>query len=228
MVLYRLRNVPKMALSSEMRSENQTHVTLVFPALKSVELISALIHCACMDTTPCHWPNTVCPQATFKRYQTEHKLKQESLERSQSDLKKLRRKSQGKNASKYESKENEVCGFVRVYLHMLMLYFKSNSVYNRKHFKTKPYKVTTYKIKMNDWHFGQKPHHVVSCQYFIFWVSVKSQRPVAHWVQPFDIIDVIFFVQRKKEMNTGLGQHLMWMYVALYSTILRYFFKSRS
>lgn len=45
--------------------------------------------------------------ATFKRYQTEHKLKQDSLERSQSDLKKLRRKSQGKNASKYESKENE-------------------------------------------------------------------------------------------------------------------------
>uniref|UniRef100_A0A9J8AM78 BAR/IMD domain-containing adapter protein 2-like 1 n=2 Tax=Cyprinus carpio TaxID=7962 RepID=A0A9J8AM78_CYPCA len=45
--------------------------------------------------------------ATFKRYQTEHKMKQDSLERSQSDLKKLRRKSQGKNASKYESKENE-------------------------------------------------------------------------------------------------------------------------
>uniref|UniRef100_A0A8C1BJ57 BAR/IMD domain-containing adapter protein 2-like 1 n=1 Tax=Cyprinus carpio carpio TaxID=630221 RepID=A0A8C1BJ57_CYPCA len=50
---------------------------------------------------------TVCPQATFKRYQTEHKMKQDSLERSQSDLKKFRRKSQGKNASKYESKENE-------------------------------------------------------------------------------------------------------------------------
>uniref|UniRef100_A0A672QLS7 Brain-specific angiogenesis inhibitor 1-associated protein 2-like protein 1 n=1 Tax=Sinocyclocheilus grahami TaxID=75366 RepID=A0A672QLS7_SINGR len=45
--------------------------------------------------------------ATFKRYQTEHKMKQDSLERSQSDLKKLKRKSQGKNASKYESKENE-------------------------------------------------------------------------------------------------------------------------
>ncbi|XP_064178974.1 brain-specific angiogenesis inhibitor 1-associated protein 2-like protein 1a isoform X2 [Anguilla rostrata] len=45
--------------------------------------------------------------ATFKRYQTEHKLKQDSLERSQSDLKKLRRKSQGKNSIKYESKENE-------------------------------------------------------------------------------------------------------------------------
>ncbi|XP_052392116.1 brain-specific angiogenesis inhibitor 1-associated protein 2-like protein 1 [Carassius gibelio] len=45
--------------------------------------------------------------ATFKRYQTEHKMKQDSLERSQSDLKKFRRKSQGKNASKYESKENE-------------------------------------------------------------------------------------------------------------------------
>ncbi|XP_036446159.1 brain-specific angiogenesis inhibitor 1-associated protein 2-like protein 1b [Colossoma macropomum] len=45
--------------------------------------------------------------ATFKRYQTEHKIKQDSLERSQADLKKLRRKSQGKNALKYESKENE-------------------------------------------------------------------------------------------------------------------------
>ncbi|KAG7243584.1 hypothetical protein INR49_011141 [Caranx melampygus] len=45
--------------------------------------------------------------ATFKRYQIEHKMKQDSVERSQSDLKKLRRKSQGKNANKYESKENE-------------------------------------------------------------------------------------------------------------------------
>ncbi|XP_030646329.1 brain-specific angiogenesis inhibitor 1-associated protein 2-like protein 1b [Chanos chanos] len=45
--------------------------------------------------------------ATFKRYQTEHKIKQDSLEKSQSELKKLRRKSQGKNAYKYESKENE-------------------------------------------------------------------------------------------------------------------------
>ncbi|XP_044034695.1 brain-specific angiogenesis inhibitor 1-associated protein 2-like protein 1a isoform X3 [Siniperca chuatsi] len=45
--------------------------------------------------------------ATFKRYQTEHKLKQDSLERSQTDLKKLRRKSQGKHSSKYEIKENE-------------------------------------------------------------------------------------------------------------------------
>ncbi|CAL8260727.1 unnamed protein product, partial [Arctogadus glacialis] len=45
--------------------------------------------------------------ATFKRYQTEHKVKQDSLERSQTDLKKLRRKSQGKNSSKYDIKENE-------------------------------------------------------------------------------------------------------------------------
>ncbi|KAF7662196.1 hypothetical protein LDENG_00242940 [Lucifuga dentata] len=45
--------------------------------------------------------------ATFKRYQMEHKVKQDSMERSQSDLKKLRRKSQGKNANKYESKESE-------------------------------------------------------------------------------------------------------------------------
>lgn len=49
----------------------------------------------------------VC-QATFKRYQSEHKLKQDSLERSKTDLKKLRRKSQGKHSSKYEIKENEV------------------------------------------------------------------------------------------------------------------------
>ncbi|XP_054454754.1 brain-specific angiogenesis inhibitor 1-associated protein 2-like protein 1a [Anoplopoma fimbria] len=45
--------------------------------------------------------------ATFKRYQSDHKLKQDSLERSQTDLKKLRRKSQGKHSSKYEIKENE-------------------------------------------------------------------------------------------------------------------------
>uniref|UniRef100_UPI0037E98B44 brain-specific angiogenesis inhibitor 1-associated protein 2-like protein 1a isoform X2 n=1 Tax=Semicossyphus pulcher TaxID=241346 RepID=UPI0037E98B44 len=45
--------------------------------------------------------------ATFKRYQSEHKVKQDSLERSQTDLKKLRRKSQGKHSSKYEIKENE-------------------------------------------------------------------------------------------------------------------------
>ncbi|XP_026206753.1 brain-specific angiogenesis inhibitor 1-associated protein 2-like protein 1b [Anabas testudineus] len=45
--------------------------------------------------------------ATFKRYQMEHKMKHDSLERSQSDLKKLRRKSQGKNANKYENKESE-------------------------------------------------------------------------------------------------------------------------
>ncbi|XP_034045480.1 brain-specific angiogenesis inhibitor 1-associated protein 2-like protein 1b isoform X2 [Thalassophryne amazonica] len=45
--------------------------------------------------------------ATFKRYQMEHKMKQDSFERSRSDLKKLRRKSQGKNANKYENKETE-------------------------------------------------------------------------------------------------------------------------
>nr|XP_019958453.1 PREDICTED: brain-specific angiogenesis inhibitor 1-associated protein 2-like protein 1 [Paralichthys olivaceus] len=45
--------------------------------------------------------------ATFKRYQMEHKMKQDSLEKSQSDLKKLRRKSQGKNANKYENRESE-------------------------------------------------------------------------------------------------------------------------
>ncbi|KAM9716961.1 brain-specific angiogenesis inhibitor 1-associated protein 2-like protein 1a isoform 1-T1 [Menidia menidia] len=45
--------------------------------------------------------------ATFKRYQTEHKMKQDCLERSQTDLKKLRRKSQAKHSSKYDIKENE-------------------------------------------------------------------------------------------------------------------------
>ncbi|XP_040033272.2 brain-specific angiogenesis inhibitor 1-associated protein 2-like protein 1a isoform X2 [Gasterosteus aculeatus] len=45
--------------------------------------------------------------ATFKRYQSEHKVKMDHLERSQTDLKKLRRKSQGKHSSKYEIRENE-------------------------------------------------------------------------------------------------------------------------
>ncbi|XP_061556099.1 brain-specific angiogenesis inhibitor 1-associated protein 2-like protein 1b isoform X4 [Phycodurus eques] len=45
--------------------------------------------------------------ATFKRYQMEHKVKQDSVEKSQADLKRLRRKSQGKNAGKYENKESE-------------------------------------------------------------------------------------------------------------------------
>lgn len=59
-----------------------------------------------METVP---PFSCCVcQATFKRYQSEHKLKQDSLERSKTDLKKLRRKSQGKHSSKYELKENEV------------------------------------------------------------------------------------------------------------------------
>lgn len=37
-------------------------------------------------------------------------MKQDSLDRSKTDLKKLRRKSQGKLSSKYEFKENEVRG----------------------------------------------------------------------------------------------------------------------
>ncbi|MEE6498293.1 hypothetical protein FKM82_003033 [Ascaphus truei] len=46
--------------------------------------------------------------ATLKRYQTEHRIKLDSLEKSQSDLKKLRRKSQGgRNATKYDMKETE-------------------------------------------------------------------------------------------------------------------------
>ncbi|XP_036913722.1 brain-specific angiogenesis inhibitor 1-associated protein 2-like protein 1 isoform X2 [Sturnira hondurensis] len=46
--------------------------------------------------------------ATLKRYQTEHRNKLESLEKSQAELKKIRRKSQGgRNALKYEHKEIE-------------------------------------------------------------------------------------------------------------------------
>ncbi|KAM6898200.1 brain-specific angiogenesis inhibitor 1-associated protein 2-like protein 1a [Lycodopsis pacificus] len=45
--------------------------------------------------------------ATFKRYQSEHKVKQDFLDRSQTDLKKLKKKSQGKHSSKYEIRENE-------------------------------------------------------------------------------------------------------------------------
>ncbi|KAL7979239.1 hypothetical protein Chor_015263 [Crotalus horridus] len=46
--------------------------------------------------------------ATLKRYQTEHRSKLDSLEKSQAELKKIRRKSQGgRNAFKYEHKESE-------------------------------------------------------------------------------------------------------------------------
>ncbi|XP_066520355.1 brain-specific angiogenesis inhibitor 1-associated protein 2-like protein 1a [Hoplias malabaricus] len=45
--------------------------------------------------------------ATFKRYQSEHKMRQDSLDKSNAELKKLRRKSQGKHSSKYEIRENE-------------------------------------------------------------------------------------------------------------------------
>nr|XP_020029484.1 brain-specific angiogenesis inhibitor 1-associated protein 2-like protein 1 [Castor canadensis] len=46
--------------------------------------------------------------ATLKRYQTEHRSKLDSLEKSQAELKKIRRKSQGgRNALKYEHKEME-------------------------------------------------------------------------------------------------------------------------
>lgn len=48
-------------------------------------------------------------QATLKRYQAEHRNKLDSLEKSQAELKKIRRKSQGgRNALKYEHKEMEV------------------------------------------------------------------------------------------------------------------------
>ncbi|NXX82150.1 BI2L1 protein, partial [Urocolius indicus] len=46
--------------------------------------------------------------ATLKRYQTEHRNKLDSLEKSQAELKKIRRKSQGaRNVVKYEHKEME-------------------------------------------------------------------------------------------------------------------------
>nr|XP_058141773.1 brain-specific angiogenesis inhibitor 1-associated protein 2-like protein 1 isoform X2 [Dasypus novemcinctus] len=46
--------------------------------------------------------------ATLKRYQTEHRNKLNSLEKSQAELKKIRRKGQGgRNALKYEHKEIE-------------------------------------------------------------------------------------------------------------------------
>ncbi|GAB1290457.1 Brain-specific angiogenesis inhibitor 1-associated protein 2-like protein 1 [Apodemus speciosus] len=46
--------------------------------------------------------------ATLKRYQAEHRSKLDSLEKSQAELKKIRRKSQGgRNALKYEHKEIE-------------------------------------------------------------------------------------------------------------------------
>ncbi|XP_006150234.1 brain-specific angiogenesis inhibitor 1-associated protein 2-like protein 1 [Tupaia chinensis] len=46
--------------------------------------------------------------ATLKRYQAEHRNKLDSLEKSQAELKKIRRKSQGgRNALKYEHKEIE-------------------------------------------------------------------------------------------------------------------------
>ncbi|KAM5301181.1 BAR/IMD domain-containing adapter protein 2-like 1 isoform 2-T2 [Glossophaga mutica] len=46
--------------------------------------------------------------ATLKRYQTEHRNKLDSLEKSQAELKKIRRKSQGgRNALKYEHREIE-------------------------------------------------------------------------------------------------------------------------
>uniref|UniRef100_A0A0B8RYF7 BAR/IMD domain-containing adapter protein 2-like 1 n=1 Tax=Philothamnus irregularis TaxID=1899461 RepID=A0A0B8RYF7_9SAUR len=46
--------------------------------------------------------------ATLKRYQNEHRSKLDSLEKSQAELKKIRRKSQGgRNAIKYEHRESE-------------------------------------------------------------------------------------------------------------------------
>lgn len=56
-------------------------------------------------------------QATLKRYQTEHRSKLDSLEKSQAELKKIRRKSQGgRNALKYEHKEIEVWTFQHYFI----------------------------------------------------------------------------------------------------------------
>lgn len=63
-------------------------------------------------------------QATLKRYQAEHRSKLDSLEKSQAELKKIRRKSQGaRNALKYEHKEMEVNLLVMVsFLPLLMTF----------------------------------------------------------------------------------------------------------
>lgn len=50
-------------------------------------------------------------QATLKKYQSERKSKSESIERCQSQLKKLRRKSQGsRHPNKYGDREMQVTG----------------------------------------------------------------------------------------------------------------------
>lgn len=53
-------------------------------------------------------------QATFKRYQTEHKMRQDSLQKTHTALNKLRRKPPGKHSNKYDLKQNEVS-----FLHIL-------------------------------------------------------------------------------------------------------------
>ncbi|XP_060795707.1 brain-specific angiogenesis inhibitor 1-associated protein 2-like protein 1a [Neoarius graeffei] len=45
--------------------------------------------------------------ATFKRYQTEHKMRQDSLQKTHTALNKLRRKTPGKHSNKYDLKQNE-------------------------------------------------------------------------------------------------------------------------
>lgn len=51
----------------------------------------------------------VRPQATLKKYQSERRSKSESIERCQSQLKKLRRKSQGsRHPNKYGDREMQV------------------------------------------------------------------------------------------------------------------------
>ncbi|KAK1799449.1 hypothetical protein P4O66_007675, partial [Electrophorus voltai] len=86
--------------------ESESHASPVFQKACLCLCMGRTLHPDCLESKAMIKCST-SSQATFKRYQMEHKMKQDSLDRSQADLKKLRRKSQGKNALKYESKENE-------------------------------------------------------------------------------------------------------------------------
>lgn len=102
-------SVTYCSVSSAYRSYNpeKCHELVLRSHFSSEHIILASVHLK----NPCVkkvFYVLLYPQATFKRYQSDHKLKQDSLERSKTDLKKLRRKSQGKHSSKYEIRENEV------------------------------------------------------------------------------------------------------------------------
>lgn len=58
---------------------------------------------------PPSFPSPLFTQATLKKYQSERKSKADSIERCQSQLKKLRRKSQGsRHPNKYGDREMQV------------------------------------------------------------------------------------------------------------------------